>query len=240
MIECKIDLRNTAPVIIKIVLNKCRDIGYNLKSDFDYSNPYYLFMANGSISHRHYDYIFKHSPNKQLTPGEFIGLCVMEDAIINGTGSDEPNGIMSTIKPCIVKERINILVGDLNHFKHTYYILQVTLVSDSYYAQLFRELQELERQNPELIRLDSPTQNFGVYVKKYVPLKAVNPKLKINRVDCTNMMREFEAYCKKDDDTRELSKREQAYADKLAASTTESELPVFPMAAMNPKDIPQR
>jgi len=44
---------------------------------------------------------------------------------------------------------------------YAYYVLDAPLMSDAEYDQLYRELQDLETQHPELITPDSPTQRVG-------------------------------------------------------------------------------
>ena len=57
--------------------------------------------------------------------------------------------------------RIQQLVSQLNQYNYQYYVLDAPTVPDSEYDRLFRELQELEAQTPELIQADSPTQKVG-------------------------------------------------------------------------------
>ena len=50
---------------------------------------------------------------------------------------------------------------DLERHNHQYYVLDQPLVSDAEYDRLFRELQQLEADHPELATPDSPTQRVG-------------------------------------------------------------------------------
>ncbi|OGT31034.1 MAG: DNA ligase (NAD(+)) LigA [Gammaproteobacteria bacterium RIFCSPHIGHO2_12_FULL_35_23] len=59
------------------------------------------------------------------------------------------------------KARINILKDQLNEYSYNYYVLDNPLVPDSEYDRLFRELQSLEREFPELHTPDSPTERIG-------------------------------------------------------------------------------
>ena len=61
----------------------------------------------------------------------------------------------------IVSKRIYKLREELNHHNYSYYVLDKPEISDQQYDSLFRELQNLEAQNPELISPDSPTQRVG-------------------------------------------------------------------------------
>jgi len=49
----------------------------------------------------------------------------------------------------------------IEHHNHQYYVLDRPEIPDAEYDRLFRELQELEAQYPELVTPDSPTQRVG-------------------------------------------------------------------------------
>lgn len=57
--------------------------------------------------------------------------------------------------------RIDELTDSIHHHDFRYYVLDDPEISDSAYDQLLRELQELEKQHPDLRRSDSPTQRVG-------------------------------------------------------------------------------
>ena len=60
-----------------------------------------------------------------------------------------------------IQKQINYLRMQLNDHNYRYYVLDDPLISDSEYDQLFRELQKLETDNPNLITEDSPTRRVG-------------------------------------------------------------------------------
>ena len=60
-----------------------------------------------------------------------------------------------------IQERVDALRELLHHHAHRYYVLDQPEIPDAEYDQLFRELQELEAQHPELATSDSPTQRVG-------------------------------------------------------------------------------
>lgn len=60
-----------------------------------------------------------------------------------------------------IKEKIEELREKINFHNYRYYVLDDPEVSDSEYDALFRELIKLEKQHPELITTDSPTQRVG-------------------------------------------------------------------------------
>ena len=61
----------------------------------------------------------------------------------------------------ITDNQIQALRDQLNDHNYRYYVLDDPLISDSEYDQLFRELQKLETDNPNLITEDSPTRRVG-------------------------------------------------------------------------------
>src|SRR3990167_9306692 len=59
------------------------------------------------------------------------------------------------------KSQIETLREKLNHHNYRYYVLDDPEISDAEYDRLFRELQILEKENPQYIHSDSPTQRVG-------------------------------------------------------------------------------
>jgi DNA ligase (NAD+) len=58
-------------------------------------------------------------------------------------------------------DEIARLRQELEEHNQHYYVLDAPLVSDQAYDQMFRRLQQLEQENPELASADSPTQRVG-------------------------------------------------------------------------------
>ena len=68
----------------------------------------------------------------------------------------------------------------LHHHAHRYYVLDDPEVPDAEYDRLFRELQDLERQHPELQTPDSPTLRVGGRaLDQFVPVRHAVPMLSI-------------------------------------------------------------
>jgi DNA ligase (NAD+) len=59
------------------------------------------------------------------------------------------------------RDRANDLKEQINRHNHRYYVLDDPEIPDAEYDKLFRELQSLEEQLPDLITSDSPTQRVG-------------------------------------------------------------------------------
>lgn len=60
-----------------------------------------------------------------------------------------------------IEKKIETLREKLNHHNYRYYVLDDPEISDAEYDRLFRELQTLEKENPQYIHPDSPTQRVG-------------------------------------------------------------------------------
>lgn len=69
--------------------------------------------------------------------------------------------------PNNIIKKIENLRKEINKHNYLYYVLDKPEITDSEYDRLFRELQNIENQYPELITSDSPTQRVGA-----PPLKA--------------------------------------------------------------------
>ncbi|MEJ2608941.1 MAG: NAD-dependent DNA ligase LigA [Candidatus Thiodiazotropha sp.] len=57
--------------------------------------------------------------------------------------------------------RVEVLQHELNYHSRQYYVYDDPQIPDAEYDRLMRELQHLEKQYPELISADSPTQRVG-------------------------------------------------------------------------------
>ncbi|BAH82973.1 NAD-dependent DNA ligase LigA [Candidatus Ishikawella capsulata] len=60
-----------------------------------------------------------------------------------------------------IKKRVNKLRFILRYHAHLYYVMDAPKISDAKYDSLLLELHELEKQYPQLIHPDSPTQRIG-------------------------------------------------------------------------------
>ena len=73
------------------------------------------------------------------------------------------------------------LRAQLHHHAHRYYTLDDPEIPDAEYDKLFRELQALEAEHPDLRSPDSPTQRVGGGVLEgFTPVRHVVPMLSIN------------------------------------------------------------
>ena len=73
------------------------------------------------------------------------------------------------------------LRADLERHNHAYYVLDAPTIPDAEYDKLFRELQGLEADYPELLTADSPTQRVGgAPLKEFPPRQHGVPMLSLN------------------------------------------------------------
>lgn len=61
----------------------------------------------------------------------------------------------------MIETKIKQLRDDLNKYAYNYYVLDNPLISDFEYDTLYKELEAIEKEHPELITPDSPTQRVG-------------------------------------------------------------------------------
>jgi DNA ligase (NAD+) len=77
-------------------------------------------------------------------------------------------------------QRISQLRSELERYGHAYYVLDAPVVPDAEYDKLFRELETLETQYPELRTPDSPTQRVGgKALEGFAPVRHAIPMLSI-------------------------------------------------------------
>ena len=60
-----------------------------------------------------------------------------------------------------IRERMSELSRLLNRYSHEYYVNDSPSVPDAEYDRLFRELEDLEREHPDLTDPSSPTRKVG-------------------------------------------------------------------------------
>lgn len=79
-----------------------------------------------------------------------------------------------------VAERAQELRAEIEKHNHQYYVLDAPQVSDAEYDRLFRELQALEANHPELLMPESPTQRVGgAALDMFRPVRHAVPMLSI-------------------------------------------------------------
>jgi len=97
-----------------------------------------------------------------------------------------------------VIQRIHKLREEIKHHEKKYYVDNDPQISDYEFDLLIKELQKLERQFPELIIPESPTQRVGEQsIDGFLTIEHATPMLSLD--NCYNMeeLREFEARIKR-------------------------------------------
>jgi len=89
--------------------------------------------------------------------------------------------------------RIETLRDKIRHHEHLYYVMDAPEISDADYDALTRELQALEKEHPELITPDSPTQRVGGKPKEGFPKVAHSrPMLSLDNVTSEEELRDWD------------------------------------------------
>jgi len=99
----------------------------------------------------------------------------------------------------------------LRHHSHRYYVLDEPEISDHEFDELFRELQRIEREHPDLIASDSPTRRIGAPISEaFAPVAHRERMFSLDNVESIG---ELEAW--RDRVARILGHEPSAYACEL-------------------------
>lgn len=88
-----------------------------------------------------------------------------------------------------IPERINKLREQINYHNYLYYIKDTPEISDAEFDRLFKELRELEKNYPQLITPDSPTQRVGAVASE--GFKQVQHRFRLYSLDNANSEEEL-------------------------------------------------
>lgn len=92
-----------------------------------------------------------------------------------------------------VAKQIAELREKIRYHEHRYYVLDDPEISDYEFDQLMRRLGDLEREHPELVTVDSPTQRVGGEAAKEFPtVPHVTPMLSLDNTYSVDELREFD------------------------------------------------
>ena len=96
------------------------------------------------------------------------------------------------------KERIIQLRAKLDHHNYQYYVLSKPEIDDYQYDQLLNELIRLEKENPELIDPNSPTQRVGSDVdNEFNQIRHIHPMLSLENTYSREEIEDFEERVRK-------------------------------------------
>lgn len=96
------------------------------------------------------------------------------------------------------QKKIEQLRKEINRHNRLYYVDAAPEISDREYDRLYRELQDLEKQFPDLITPDSPTQRVGGKpLKEFAPVRHAVPMMSLDNTYTFDELREFDARVRK-------------------------------------------
>jgi DNA ligase (NAD+) len=91
------------------------------------------------------------------------------------------------------ERRIRVLRDLINHHNYLYYVLDLPEIPDSEYDKLMRELEGLERDYPQLVTPDSPTQRVGAKpVAEFGSVRHEVPMLSLDNAFNTQEVQDFD------------------------------------------------
>lgn len=97
-----------------------------------------------------------------------------------------------------IKKEVEKLRKEIHYHNYRYYVLNDPVISDYEYDQLVKRLEELERQYPELITPDSPTQRIGEEITGEFPtVEHRIPMLSLDNTYNEEEVRDFDRRVKK-------------------------------------------
>ena len=92
-----------------------------------------------------------------------------------------------------VEHRIKKLREDIEQYSYAYHVLDDPVIPDAEYDALFRALQELEKDHPQLVTPDSPTQRVGEKpLEGFPPVAHQMPMLSLGNVFSASELEAFE------------------------------------------------
>ncbi len=95
-------------------------------------------------------------------------------------------------------KRIDRLRQELNRHNRLYYVDAAPVISDREYDLLYKELQQLETDYPELVAPDSPTQRVGGEpLKEFRNVKHLQPMMSLDNTYTFDELREFDKRVRK-------------------------------------------
>jgi len=109
----------------------------------------------------------------------------------------------------------------IEYHGHRYYVLDDPIISDGEYDALYRRLEEIEKENPDLVTPSSPTQRVGgAPLDEFETVNHRFPMLSLQNSTSPGELREFNARLEKTVGTAEISYVVEHKIDGLAVSLT--------------------
>ncbi|HYC53919.1 MAG TPA: NAD-dependent DNA ligase LigA [Candidatus Binatia bacterium] len=97
-----------------------------------------------------------------------------------------------------MESRARRLRAEIDEHNRRYYLLDAPTISDAEYDRLLRELEDLEREHPDLVTAQSPTQRPGAPPsERFAPSRHLRPMLSLANVFDRGELEEFDARVRK-------------------------------------------
>ena len=123
---------------------------------------------------------------------------------------------MSTIK---ISQRLNSLRDEINTHNYSYYVLDTPEIPDSEYDRLMLELADIEKQYPELITAESPTQRVGATpLDSFSEVKHEVPMLSLSNAFSDQDMADFDKRISESIESDDIEYAAEPKLDGLAIS----------------------
>ena len=120
-----------------------------------------------------------------------------------------------------IAARTTQLRAEIEQHNYRYYVLDDPLISDAEFDKLFRELQALEAQHPELLSTDSPTQRVGGKpLKSFAEIQHRTAMLSLNNAFSDEEVRAFDARVREALGVEEVEYAVEPKFDGLAVTLT--------------------
>ena len=125
---------------------------------------------------------------------------------------------MTRRKKQVVTE-INDLRDELGNHNYRYHVLDAPVISDAGYDRMLRRLEALERDSPELITPDSPTQRVGgAPLERFETVNHSVAMLSLNNAFSIEELSEFDRRCREATGRETLVYSAEPKLDGLAVS----------------------
>ena len=90
------------------------------------------------------------------------------------------------------RKKVESLRSEIRNHNYLYHVLDDPEVPDAEYDRLIRDLTKLEKENPELVTNDSPTQRVGAEpIKAFGTVQHVLPMLSLDNAFSEDELRDF-------------------------------------------------
>src|SRR5438128_9678545 len=126
--------------------------------------------------------------------GTTFGMVKLREVYRRLRGRRNPRAMLRSMDRTDADQRLAELREQIRHHDYLYYVEARPEISDAEYDRLMRELSDLEKQFPELVSEDSPTQRIGGQaVALFAPVEHHAKMLSLDNATSPDDLHEFEA-----------------------------------------------